>query len=97
MLFGAPLVGNNLVQIPRENQVKNDIDNEAGQRNSQIIEVELSAETGSHLDRLSVENILESEDKSAVRNDAYCGVDAESGIVGIGSNERHDVLQDEEE
>jgi len=75
MSFCSPFIGNNLIEVPCECQVKDNVEDETEQGISDHIIIHLISEISIYLNRLRVYHRLECENKSTMRNDANSTID----------------------
>lgn len=97
MFLCSPLVGHNLIQVPSEDQIENNIEDETSNSVAYHIIVESFTKSRSDLVGLCVEQGLKGNDEGSMRNHADSYIDCKSRVVGVGGNEGENVLDDEEE
>lgn len=68
MLLGSPLVGYNLVEVPCQNQVEENVEDKADEGIPNHIVVKLSAKRRSDLVGISIYQSVEGDDERSVRN-----------------------------
>ena len=97
MSFGSPFIGNDLIEVPGEEQVNKSIDDETGESSADGVLIDTGSKTWSNLVRFSEEHGSESQHECSVGNDADGSIYAGCGVIRIGGDEGDDVLDEEEE
>ena len=96
MFFGSPFVGNHLVEVPGQQQVKNDIDEKTNKSVPDHIWVDNLSEIGSDLEGLAVEHGSKGKDNTDMRDQTDNSVDCDWGVVLVDDHEGEDELHQEE-
>lgn len=88
MLFSSPFIGNNLIQIPCQNQVHNCIYDKTDQRIPDCVIVKRIWEIRSQLNWLGINYSLKSQYKSCVWYDTQSTINSDRRIIGVSRNKR---------